>query len=411
LFYGWYILASGVLLMTLNGGAVIYGFTAFINPIAATFGWNYAQISLAASIRGVETGFMNPFLGAAVDRWPAKRLALIGIVIFGLGFLCLSQVTNLAMFYIGTLILASGTSLATQMVPQTMLARWFRKDIGKASGILAMGHGIGGILLPLLVVMIDTHGWRYAMMVLAIVIWVLGIPLSFIFRDRPEDYGLLPDGKSPEDKNSSEGTNAHEFSTGVKEALKMRVFWTIGIATLFQLSVMSAGTVHMMPYLTSLGIERSSAGLIAMLVPLVSLAVRIPYGMLADVIKKNYVMAIVIWLLSIGMVIFGFIDGSSLGLVLLGAITFGLGIGGFATLRTPLVREYFGTKNFGTIFGLNSIFATVGLVAAPPLVGWVYDTMGVYSPAWLGLGALAMVGAVVMLTIPPTTKKLTLINE
>ena len=161
----------------------------------------------------------------------------------------------------------------------------------------------------------------------------------------------------------------------------MRVFWAIGIATLLQLSVMSAGTVHMMPYLTSLGIERSSSGLIAMLVPLVSLAVRIPYRMLADVIKKNYVMAIVIWLLSIGMVIFGFTDGSSFGLVLLGAITFGLGIGGFATLRTPLVREYFGTKNFGTIFGLNSIFATVGLVVAPPLVGWVYDTMGVYSPA------------------------------
>ena len=149
MFYGWYIVAASVILMTLNGGAVIYGFTAFITPIAATFGWSYAQISLAASLRGVETGVMNPFLGVAVDRWPAKRLVLIGVVVFGLGFLLLSWVTNLAMFYIGSLVLAFGTSLATQMVPQAMVARWFKKDIGKASGILAMGPGIGGVLIPL----------------------------------------------------------------------------------------------------------------------------------------------------------------------------------------------------------------------------------------------------------------------
>jgi len=397
--------------MTLNGGAVIYGFTAFVNPIAATFGWSYAQISLAASIRGVETGVMNPFLGAAVDRWPAKRLVLIGMVIFGLGFLCLRQVTNLATFYIGSLILAFGTSLATQMVPPAMVARWFKKDIGKASGILSMGHGIGGILIPLLVVLIDTYGWRYALITLAVTIWVLGIPMAFVFRDRPEDYGLQPDGKPPDDVKTSDGASARDPGTGVKEALKMRVFWSIGIATLFQTAVMGAGTVHMMPYLTSLGVKRARAGLVAMLVPLVSLTVRIPYGVLADVVRKNYVMAFAIGLLSVGMLIFGLIDGSSFGLVLLGAIVFGLGIGGLASLRPPIIREYFGTRNFGTIFGLNSVFTTVGLVAAPPLAGWVYDTSGVYGPAWLILGALAMVGAIVMWTIPPATKKLTLINK
>ena len=336
---------------------------------------------------------------------------LIGVVVFGLGFLLLSQVTNLAMFYIGSLVLAFGTSLATQMVPPAMVARWFKKDIGKASGILAMGHGIGGILLPLLVIMIDTYGWRDTLMALAVIIWVLGIPLAFVFRDRPEDYGLLPDGKPADDKIMTKGVGTHEFSPGVKEVLKMPVFWAIGIAVLFQVSVMSAGTVHMMPYLASLGIERSSAGMVAMLVPLVSLAVRIPYGMLADVFRKNYVMALAITLLGVGVLIFGFVGGSAFGLVLLGAIALGLGIGGLAALRPPLIREYFGARNFATIFGLNSVFTTVGMVAAPPLAGWVYDASGVYGPAWLILGALAMVGAVVMFTLPPATKKLTLINK
>ena len=127
MFYGWYIVAAGSLLMAYYGWVVIYGFTAFINPIAATFGWSYTQISLAMSIRGMETGILNPFLGAAVDRWPARRLAIIGIIVFGAGLLFLSQTTNLAMFYIGSLIFAFGGSLAIQMVPTTTVARWFRK--------------------------------------------------------------------------------------------------------------------------------------------------------------------------------------------------------------------------------------------------------------------------------------------
>jgi len=333
------------------------------------------------------------------------------VALFGLGFFCLSQVTNLAMFYAASLILALGTSLATQMVPAAMVARWFKKGIGKASGILAMGHGIGGILIPLLVMLIDTYGWRYALIVLAIVIWVVGIPLAFVFRDRPEDYGLLPDGESIADKKISDSAGSVDFSTGFQEALKMRAFWSIGIATLFQVSIMSAGTVHLMPYLVSLGIERSNAGLVAMVVPLVSLAVRIPYGVLADKFRKNYVIAIVIGLLSVSMFIFWSIDGSSFGLVLLGAIALGLGIGGLASLRPPIIREYFGTKNFGAIYGLSGVFATVGMVTAPPLAGWIYDTSGIYGQAWLILGILAMVGVIIMLTLPPATRRLPLSGE
>ena len=49
----------------------LYGFTAFMTPIAATFGWSYAQVALASSIAGMETGALNPLVGMAADRWPA----------------------------------------------------------------------------------------------------------------------------------------------------------------------------------------------------------------------------------------------------------------------------------------------------------------------------------------------------
>ena len=159
-FYGWYIAAAGVLISAIAGGAMFYGFTAFVNPIANTLAFSYAQISLAMTLRGVEGGVLSPFMGRVVDRWPAKWLILIGIIVSGLGYLCLSQTTNLAMLYVSFTIMALGGSLGIGMAPTATVARWFRKNIGKASGVLAFGIGLGGLFTPIIVKLVDTYGWR-----------------------------------------------------------------------------------------------------------------------------------------------------------------------------------------------------------------------------------------------------------
>ena len=59
IFYGWYIVGASVLISAFIGGMSFYGFTALVDPVAATLGWSYSQISLAMSIRGTYaiTGF------------------------------------------------------------------------------------------------------------------------------------------------------------------------------------------------------------------------------------------------------------------------------------------------------------------------------------------------------------------
>ena len=400
LFYGWYIVAASVLLMVCNSGILMFGFTAFITPIAMATGWSYAQISLATSLRGLESGALSPLLGAAVDRWPARRLVLTGILIYGLGLFLVSRSNSLASFYIFFVITAFGSSLAVQMVPPTMVARWFRKNVGKATGILAMGNGAGGLMIPLLVILIDTYGWQMALVILAIGLCAIGIPLSFVFRNRPEEYGLLPDGRVKEKTEKPEDSPVSDFSVGAKGALRMRAFWFTGIANVFQVAAASTIVVHLMPYLTSVGLERTYAGMITMLVPLFSLASRIPFGLMMDKFPKKYVMALSIGLISIGAFLFWLIDGSSVWLMVLFAIAFGFGLGGFMPVRVPIYREYFGPRRFATIFGLLSVFNTIGMIAGPPLAGWVFDTRGDYGPTWLILSVIAMAGAVIVLFLP-----------
>ena len=140
--------------------------------------------------------------------------------------------------------------------------------------------------------------------------------------------------------------------------------------------------------------------MVAMYVSLVTLFVRLPYGWLADIFKKNYLLFISFSLISVSLFLFSFVGGGSLLLVVLFVIVYGLGLGGVTPIMMPIVREYFGTRHFGTIFGLLNVFMTLGVVVAPPLVGWVYDVRGVYHPAWLVLGGLIMAGAILILTMP-----------
>jgi sugar phosphate permease len=405
-FFGWYIVAAAVLIMSYGSVIFVYGFTAFIAPIAATSGWSYAQISFAASIHGLETGTLAPIMGMAVDRWPARRLVIIGIIIYGLGIVCISQASTLTMFYIGYFVAGLGGSIGAHMVPITIIARWFKRNLGKASGILTTGAAIGGLFTPLLVKMIDAYGWQTSLLYLAVGLWILGIPLSFVFRSRPEDYGLLPDGKPQGDAKGASNSGAYDFSTGVKEALKTRAFWYLGVASMFQQIGMHAVVIHIMPYLTSFGMERTDAAMVVMIVSIVTIAGRIPFGFLADIFIRKYIAAVSCGLITVALLVFWFIDGSSWALVLLFAVTFGVSGAGFVTLRPPIIREYYGTKKFGTIYGLFTAFTLLGSVIGPPVAGWVFDTFGVYGPTWLVMSGLAMIGTVLLIIMPPASRKL-----
>jgi len=405
IFYGWFIVGASLLLLSYNSGMFIYGFTAFINPISATFGWSYAQILLAGSFRAIEGDLLNPLIGMLVDRWPARRLMLIGISILGVGILLLSQSKNIIFFYASYLVVGLGGSISIFMVPQVTIARWFKKNIGKASAIMFMGMGIGGTLIPVITKMIDSLGWQNVFIILAIGIWVLGTLLSFIFRTRPEEYGLLPDGEQRATQGEGKRQEEAASGLGVKEALKTRIFWQLGIAGLVQLGTMQAAIYHIMPYLDSLGVERTNASMVAMLMPLISLAGRIPFGWSADIFTKKYVAALSLFMQSLGLFVFSLINADSYPLMITYAVIAGLSMGGMLPLRIALIREYFGVRRFGTIMGLQNMFTSTSMIIGPPLVGWIYDTQGSYGSIWIIYSAAAMFGVINLLTLPTIQKK------
>ncbi len=403
IFYGWFIVVACLLITLSTSGIVNYGFTAVFEPIAEEFGWGYAQISLAASLRGLEMGLLAPVMGLMVDRWGPRKLIFVGGIFVGMGFWLLSQVSSLLTFYLAFVLLAAGMSACTGTVPLTAVSNWFRKRIGLAIGIVVSGFGLGGLMVPLVTRFIDTYQWRMAMLASGLGSLLIVLPLSLIVRHKPEDYGYRPDG----DRDDAVATDVilpsateAEINISAKQASGKRAFWHLAIAGICHSFIVGAIITHLMPYLSSLGIARSVSSLLALVLPLSSIGGRLGSGWLGDRFGHKQVLTVGFILMTVGLLLFEYITPGKMWLLVPFVLTFALGWGSNVTTRVSLQREFFGRASFGSILGFLSGLRMIGHVAGAPLAGWIFDQWGSYQGAWLLYSISSAFGAVVVFTIP-----------
>jgi MFS family permease len=380
IFYGWWIVFACFLISLYVSSVIFYGFTAFFEPLVEDFGWSYTQISFAASLRGLEMGLLFPLIGFLVDRFGSRKLIFCGVVVVGFGLLVLSFTQSLAMFYGSFLLLGFGVGGVSSVVSMTVVANWFRKKVGIALGVMMSGFGASGLLVPVIVRLIDVYNWRNTLIILGLGMWSLGIPLSFVIRNRPEQYGYLPDGTSSSAQGGDNEIQDKAVEIGVKEALKDKSFWYLNIAETIRFMALAAVVTHVMPYLSSVGISRASAGLVAGAIPLFSIIGRFGLGWLGDILDKKYVMAMALLSMSLGMLAFGYVR--VMWLLFLFLVLFSSGSGGSMVLRGAILREYFGRDSLGKILGITMGFASIGGIIGPILAGWVFDTLGSYHLIW-----------------------------
>jgi len=393
-FYGWWVVFACFLIAFYVGGTIIYGFTAFFEPIAEETGWSYTQISIAASLRGLEMGAFAPISGFLVDRFGPRRLVFCGTLIIGFGLLLLSQVNSLIMFYGAFILLALGVSACSSTVLMTAVASWFERNIGKALGIMTCGFGVSGILVLFIVRLIDLYQWRTTLIILGLGMWLFGIPLSFVVRNKPEQYGYLPDGETSGEQVSA--PESHDKAIGFKEALRSRSFWHISIAETIRVLIITAVITHVMPYLSSLDISRSRAALVTSSIPLLSIIGRIGFGWLGDTRDKRYVMAGAYSTAGVGLLAFSHIQTPWVIFPFLILFPLSWGVSG---LRGAVVKECFGMTSFGKIFGLMVGITMIGGILGPSLAGWTYDTLGSYHPIWLVFAGMSVIPVILMLTM------------
>lgn len=377
-----------------------------MDPLMAEFGWSSAQVSFASSLRGLEMGIFAPLIGILVDRYNSKVIIFSGIVVVGLGLILLSLTHSLLTFYAAFLFLGLGGGGCASVVLMTSVANWFNKKVGLALGLAAAGFGSGGLLVPLIVWMIERWQWRTTCLILGLSAWVIGIPISFIFRGKPEQYGLLPDGEAVRTTESkSESGLEVKPSRKIEDIPFITVardpsFWYLNLSEAIRMMIVVSIVTHVMPYLGSLGIPRSTAGLAAGGLAVFSIIGRIGFGYLGDLFDKRYVMAASYALMALGLLVFAqFITGTLSLFVFL--ILFAPGFGGSMIIRGSLLREYFGTFSYGKILGVTMGVGSMAAIIGPTLAGWTYDTLGHYELLWFAFIGINLLAMVLILRIRP----------
>ena len=363
----------------------------------------------------LEGGIIAPLVGFAFDRIGPKRLALFGVAMISLGFVGLSQAASFAGFVAAVLVMSAGYGSAFTANTMATVAKWFVRKRTTALGLVMAGSGLGGVLVPLLALLIDGSGWRTAALVVGVLLFVVGMPLVLVLRTSPESCGLLPDGDSPVTRaprsslsadagDSSAAPAPVEFEMTTKAAMKTRAFWLLTFATSLSAIAQAALVVHAIPFLNGIGMNSALAASAVGAMSVISVGGRLFFGWLGDRFSKRWVMAGVLTLQVCGLAVFASITEPWHVFPFLAL--FAPGYGGAYPLRPSLQGEYFGRKAFGMIQGVLLSINAFAAFFAPIFLGTMYDTLGDYRLAlWIVTIVLALsVPAILLMPKPPESK-------
>ncbi|MBI4338315.1 MAG: MFS transporter [Chloroflexi bacterium] len=390
-YHGWWMVLAGASVSTYVTGVFYWSFGAFFDPILATFGWSRTVASTGYAMHRLVGGVLGPFIGRLLDRLGPRPLMLGGLGLLGAGYLVMATTRSLPMFYIAFLVISVGLAAGTFNTLYVSVANWFTRRRGRALGILTLGGALGGLLAPAIVWLIEHFGWRWAVAIAGLGVWVVGFPAAMVMRRRPED-GQVHEGGVSTTPAAGIQPNVQVPKEPVwttRQLMRSRPFWFLSLGLGIEGFMTSALFLHQIPGLVGFGLTPVGAAMIVTLSTLLSIPGRLAGGLLADLVDKRLVMTGAYLLQSLGGLVFAGVH------TWWQAVTFatlvGIGFGVAEPTRTATVADYFGRRSLGAVLGTMSAVTAVTGVAGPVAAGWLADQTGNYRVAFLVLSLISLV--------------------
>jgi MFS family permease len=397
-FYGYIVVAACFFAMVIIHG-IVNTFGVFFTPLQDYFHTSREAISAANTVMFFTNGMFGVLMGILTDRLGPRLVLTIGAAVFSLGFILISQVSTLWQLYAVFIIIGIGLS-SSDVVPLSLVVRWFSKKRGMMSGIAKTGTGVGMTLVPLITaILISNYGWRTAAVVLGILVIVIAIPLAQLLRRDPHEMGLLPDGEI------STETNHVQAETGLtfRQATRTWQFWLVCAFYAALLFTTQSVLIHVVPYAQDLGFSDTVSASLVSVVGASSIAGRLVMGFSSDKIgrKTGFVISFVLLVISLSWLQVA----RELWMMYLFALIYGFTHGSFFAQISPLIAWLFGTRSQGTLLGVI-IFAGISVGSVSPMfTGRIFDVTGSYRIAFFILLLSAILGLILITLLKPIRKK------
>jgi MFS family permease len=389
IFYGWLVVAAAFA-VTFVGFGSAYTFSAFLAPLQAEFAASRGSVALVFSLAGFLYFGLGVVSGPLADRFGARKLAVVGMLLTGAGLVLAGAARTLTEVYLAY-GLGVGLGVGCAYVPAVgAVQRWFRRRRGFASGLAVAGIGVGTLVMPPLAsLLIGALGWRGAYWALGALAAVLGAGMALLIENDPRGRGLGPDGDPLQDA----GEATRPAGASVRDAVRSRPFVGLYAACL----IASFGTfvpfVHLVPYATDHGVAPSAAVLLLGVIGVGSTAGRFFLGGLADRMGRRPSLVLMFAGMGFSLALWA----ASAGLVSLAAFAFVYGIfyGGWVAVLPSVVMDVFGGRNVGGIIGIQYTSVAFGTLIGPTAAGYAFDLAQSYTlPILVGAGANIVAAAI-----------------
>lgn len=410
IFYGWKIAFAASGLQIIQAMMLHQAFGAYVAVLTTDMGWSKTSLSAGSAMLSMEAALLGPVIGWFLDRFGAKGVIKIGVIMFGAGFVGLSQIDTLPGFYINIAIIAIGASMAGYFPLNVAVIQWFEKKRARALSIVGLGFAMGGVFVPIIAGSIEIFGWRATALGSGIVAIVLGYPLACLFRRRPEDFGEVVDGIDSQQKTTEKSTakpSTPEPDFTASQALRTKAFWLLAAGHAIALIVVMTVNTHAINHMRlSLGYSISQASFFIMIMTGFQVFGVLMGGYLGDKFEKRFVAAGCMLLHASALFVLTYATG------IIELMYFAIAHGFAWGLRGPFMQairaDYFGRRAIGMILGVSAMVSAFGQSIGPLVAGILGDATGNYELGFTILSGIALIGAVVFWMakrpLPPNAK-------
>ena len=395
------LVVSAYLVMTANGGMFLL--VVSLKQMAGDFDWPRTVPSLAYALFFAGTGVGGIAMGYWFDRSGAGPVTLLGLTMIGAGAVLVSSIDSRWQLYLVYGVMIGLLGYASIYGPLCInVMRWFEHRRGFAVGVVTAGEGIGGAIWPpVFRYLNETVGWRETYLWFGVFVLVTALPLSVVlWRRMPaRDAGSRDAGGRIVDSHAVAPATA-------KRAIGLSAFATqtaICLAIVGCCVSMAIPVAHLVAHASDLGHATARAAEMLAIALLISTVIRLVVGALV-VDRFGGLVALLVFsaVQTAAMLFYAMVDGM-LALYTVSAL-FGIGYGGINICYPVLVREHLPPAEAGRRLGVILLFGALGMALGGWLAGYIFDSTGSYTPAFLVGAAFNVANLIIVLGLINRTR-------
>jgi len=372
IFYGWFIVAAGLIIISLDG-ILLYSFGIFVPYLEESFNASHLEISSLITIRNIFFAFSMIIAGRLIDKYNPKYVIFIGGLTAVIGMLFSASAENLwelTFFY----AVLPGIGNGFFYIPcLAIISRWFNEKRALAIGIATLGVPLSGIIInPLDAWLISTMGLEPSLVILSLIILSL-LMFAFVMRKAPE----AENGTSARSVTATPDYE-DDSSMGVMEAIKTKPFWILYIIFFLGMNTFLIILINLFDYIIESGIDPLTASGAPAALAFGSIFGRLFFsGVLTKYMNNKQVLFTSYFLEALSILIIIFFQ--TVWAFYLFGFLFGFFYSGHMPIFPTILSKYFGTKYIGSIMGVSATGFSLASVTGPILAGYLHDTTGAHN--------------------------------